>query len=215
MTSRSDSWTLGLLAASFLPALVLAVASFFSGPDPEALVIATPNAELLFGSMGDDTVYAGDGDDFIDGRSGADYLQGDAGSDIVLGGPGDDFLYGDSGDDRIYGGPGNDWVDGTDGDDVLSGGSGNDNYIGGEGYDIAKFDKPQAAYTITYLPEYSDWLRVRSGDETDEVIEVEAIRFLDGVEKIADLMRDGKIGVEEALDGVPSLPMGRISSPSR
>ena len=99
---------------------------------------------LLFGTIGNDTIWGGDGNDILSGGTGDDKLYGGDGSDYLFGGAGNDHLYGGLGDDHLYGGAGNDFLDGGAGKNTLDGGAGNDVLVfhqedtitGGDGTDV-------------------------------------------------------------------------------
>ncbi|MDR2220676.1 MAG: putative Ig domain-containing protein [Methylobacillus sp.] len=93
-------------------------------------------AEVLYGSPGDDTLVGTEKDSLIYGREGNDVLTGGAGSDQIHGEAGDDTLDGNADNDGLYGEAGNDILDGGDGNDVLYGGDGNDTLNGSAGDDV-------------------------------------------------------------------------------
>jgi Ca2+-binding RTX toxin-like protein len=70
--------------------------------------------------MGNDTLWAGNGDDLLIGGEGNDELAGWNDNDTLLGGNGHDTLYGENG---------NDYLDGGGGFNVLNGGSGSDIFV--------------------------------------------------------------------------------------
>ncbi|MDR6290294.1 MULTISPECIES: hypothetical protein [Inquilinus] len=96
-------------------------------------LFATPRADQLIGSDGNDT---------IDGL---------AGDDIIAGGLGNDTLIGGDGADRLFGGDGNDTLNGMAGDDTLRGGAGGDTLDGGDGSDIANYQGSAAAVQVSLL----------------------------------------------------------------
>lgn len=104
--------------------------------------------DQLFGGYGWDTLLGGAGDDQLDGGTGKDSLSGDAGNDILTGGADDDTLDGGVGDDQLDGGSGADNLDGGYGNDKLIGGPGIDQINGGDGWDIASFITATSAVTI-------------------------------------------------------------------
>ncbi|MBI5785506.1 MAG: peptidoglycan DD-metalloendopeptidase family protein, partial [Rhodocyclales bacterium] len=79
------------------------------------VIVATDQADTLYG-------YATD-----------DVLNGGAGNDTLYGGAGNDALHGDAGDETLLGETGNDTLDGGVGNDYLMGGQGSDTYLFGRG----------------------------------------------------------------------------------
>ncbi|MDE0886286.1 MAG: hypothetical protein OSB70_12220 [Myxococcota bacterium] len=122
-------------------------------PDPD-LILAGGLGDQMYGLGGDDCIiganasdYAsgGDGNDSIWGWSGGDILEGDAGDDEIDGRDGNDFLLGGSGDDEMRGGDNEDWLRGGAGADIMIGGddidlldgdAGDDQVFGSKGEDI-------------------------------------------------------------------------------
>ena len=88
---------------------------------------------VIEGTAGGNTIYAGDGDDVVWGRLDNDVIYGEGGNDTLNGNNGDDTLYGGAGDDTLNGGDGDDTLDGGAGNDHLYGGEGNDTYLFGFG----------------------------------------------------------------------------------
>jgi VCBS repeat-containing protein len=116
-------------------------------------------------SLGDITVYGGDGNDVIWSSSGNDTLYGGNGNDELDGGLGADKMVGGAGNDTLIGQDGNDTLDGGAGNDVIRGGTGNDTYLLGRGYgndtiqendntkgntDVAQFDVGVAANQLWF-----------------------------------------------------------------
>ncbi|MGI9659314.1 MAG: Ig-like domain-containing protein [Gaiellaceae bacterium] len=122
-------------------------------PDPEhpceasATLQGTDGPDVLFGTRGDDVIYAGAGNDLVFGLGGDDVICGGAGNDVLFGNGGDDTIVDDLGRtwaiggagndriltgaqrDRIFGGPGSDLLDGGAGPDLLHGGRGRDSCV--------------------------------------------------------------------------------------
>ncbi len=120
-----------------------------NGPDP---INGSPDADTIFGLLGDDVIIGGGGNDQIHagperqlfpnitdndlvygddvGGASNDTIYAGYGNDRIFGDNpqsstgGSDLIYGDSGKDEIYGGHGSDYLDGGEGDDVLFGDSG-------------------------------------------------------------------------------------------
>lgn len=61
----------------------------------------TTDAEVLKGSVAEDSIFASDGDDIIVARGGDDEAQGGGGDDLIAGERGNDLLYGGSGSDTL------------------------------------------------------------------------------------------------------------------
>lgn len=97
--------------------------------------LATIQAKLYAGTLGNDTLRGTVAADAINGGAGDDNLSGAGGNDTVNGGDGNDGLYGEAGNDMLSGGSGDDFLNGGDGDDTLDGGFGNDNFYGRNGND--------------------------------------------------------------------------------
>ena len=66
------------------------------------------NDNVIEGTAGGNTIYAGDGDDVVWGRLDNDVIYGEGGNDTLNGNDGNDILAGGAGDDLLYGGDGND-----------------------------------------------------------------------------------------------------------
>ena len=142
---------------------------------PKSPTHLTALADTWTGTLQDEWVQAGKGDDVVDGGTGNDFLQGGLGNDRLYGGLGDDRLWGGQGDDQLFGG---------DGNDRLNGGLGNDRLDGGAGTDQAYFNGARADYQITRLADGSvevKDLRATGSTGTDKLIDVEMLKFVDGV----------------------------------
>jgi hypothetical protein len=96
----------------------------------------TPDADIMIGGIGDDTLRGGAGNDRLEGGDGAD---------LILGGPGDDIITDLSGPDVIEGGDGNDAIASGNEIDIIFGDAGKDYIVnssefseifGGEGDDF-------------------------------------------------------------------------------
>ena len=123
-------------------------------PEYNHITGATPNSDVLVGTvqndwiegLGDgDFIYAGDGNDVVYGNTGNDTIEGGAGDDWLSGGKQDDVIKAGAGDDEVHGNTGNDTLfgEGDDdvlygqaGDDRLDGGAGNNKLVGGSGNDV-------------------------------------------------------------------------------
>jgi Ca2+-binding RTX toxin-like protein len=137
----------------------------------------SPNAQR----EGVETLSGGDGDDVIYGNHGSDILVGGAGADNAYGGQNDDTLSGGDGDDKLFGNLNNDLLSGGAGSDSLVGNAGNDIIYGGDGADVASFSGNLENYTISISNNLVLVIDNRDGtpDGTDQVFEVETLRFAD------------------------------------
>jgi Ca2+-binding RTX toxin-like protein len=89
----------------------------------------------IHGGDGGDTIYGGAGADHLFGDSGNDKLYGGDNNDVLDGGIGNDTLWGDAGSDQLYGGADDDTLHGGADNDTLDGGTGNDTIFGDDGND--------------------------------------------------------------------------------
>jgi Ca2+-binding RTX toxin-like protein len=105
-------------------------------------------ANGLFGTNGDDTLYASQGVP-VYAEGGNDTVYGSAGDDTISGGTGNDTLYGGAGDDHLYGGIGDDYLCGGAGADKLDGGAGNDILVDGTGFDVVMGGAGSDAFYLT------------------------------------------------------------------
>lgn len=116
-------------------------------PDHVYSIVGNDLNNIITGTGGDDTIWAGRGNDRLFGGAGLDALHGEAGDDWIEAGSGsrgvfaygedgDDVLIGNDGDDNLLGGAGNDVIRGMAGKDFLSGGDGNDLIVPGAGADM-------------------------------------------------------------------------------
>jgi Ca2+-binding RTX toxin-like protein len=80
----------------------------------------SPDSDMFFGGIFDDTLYGKGGNDVFFGGGGNDLLVGGGGSDILMGSFGSDELRGGSGGDRLIGDVDN---------DLLVGGGGHDSFV--------------------------------------------------------------------------------------
>jgi Ca2+-binding RTX toxin-like protein len=89
------------------------------------------------------------------------------------GGDGADLIVGNGSANRLYG---------ARGDDVLEGGAGDDSLDGGSGSDVARFTGNRSRYTITIENgAYRVTDSQAGGDGSDLLLNVETIRFADGL----------------------------------
>ena len=152
--------------------------------------------KFIAGGSGNDYINSGYGNDNLRGGSGADYIDGGGGNDIIYGGTENDSLVGDYGNDTLYGGDGDDVLNGDEAFDArfpLGGFTGNDTLGGGSGYDTVEASGTVSEYSITKNADGSITLTdiTPVDDEspydwgTDTLINVEAIRFEDGIYIVA------------------------------
>jgi len=93
--------------------------------------------------------------------------------EVAYAGDGADVIIGNSSANRLYG---------ARGDDTLEGGAGDDLLDGGAGSDIARFTGNQSRYTITIENGgYRVTDSLAGGDGSDVLVNVETIRFADGL----------------------------------
>ncbi len=91
----------------------------------------------------------------------------------AFGGDGADLIIGNASANKLYG---------ARGDDTLEGGAGNDTLDGGAGNDIARFAGDRSRYTITSENGgYRVTDNLTGGDGSDFLLNVETIRFADGL----------------------------------
>lgn len=125
---------------------------------------AGDGADIIYGSLGSDTIHGGEGADVIRGdgyyysyitstdvvaadvlsRMYDDALHGDGGDDTIYGEYGNDHIYGGDGDDSIYTGSGDDYVEGGAGKEYIFNESGSDVIYAGDGDDRVNFYTPSA-----------------------------------------------------------------------
>lgn len=119
-------------------------ANIIRGGTGDDTIVGGLDTDFVFGGAGNDTIstFAGDdmafgqlGDDIIEGGGGSDMIAGNIGFDSIFGGFGDDEITGDLGGDEIDGGPGADQISGGANADVIFGGPGNDFIRGDLGAD--------------------------------------------------------------------------------
>ncbi|MGB4107438.1 MAG: calcium-binding protein [Alphaproteobacteria bacterium] len=98
--------------------MIHSVEVFVAGAGGDIIHMADDEIEtddlIMFGSGGDDILWANVGNDIVSGAQGQDRIDG---------GPGQDTLHGDEGNDAVNGGDGNDIIRGGIGNDILYGGN--------------------------------------------------------------------------------------------
>jgi len=95
-----------------------------------------PNANIIYGTEGNDRLSGTSGVDVIFGMGGDDRINGGSGDDCIDAGPGNDKVIGGGGNDILYGGLNSDKLVGGDGDDTLYGGEQSDALLGGSGNNV-------------------------------------------------------------------------------
>ena len=119
-------------------------ASLNTDDDADLTILGNEGA-YLYGSIGEDRLFAnggaGTGAPYpyslqMYGGEGPDKLTGGTAADYLNGEDGDDELNGNSGNDQLFGNDDNDELLGSSGDDSLEGGLGDDNQYGGAGGDF-------------------------------------------------------------------------------
>ena len=85
-------------------------------------IIGNKKANIITGTIDDDTIKGGAGVDTLLGGEGNDKLYGEKGNDSLVGGKGEDSLWGGAGSDILTGGAGKDvfFYDSGDGDDTIT-----------------------------------------------------------------------------------------------
>ena len=127
-----------LRIVQFTSADMLVTVTGKSGTDIDGSTFDKIEIFQVYGNVGDDTAYLGNGNDTFGGRDGNDTAYGRAGDDTLDGEDGDDVLYGGKGDDTLIGRNGNDRLIGQAGNDTLIGGNGDDLLIASQGKDVLK-----------------------------------------------------------------------------
>ncbi len=154
--------------------------SNLSGGDLTAFLNGSANT--YGGSIGVDTVSAGNGNDILYGRAGNDVLNGqladdklfgEAGDDLLDGGDGSDLIYGGADNDVLTGGTGTDTLYGEAGNDRLNGSAGIDQLFGGAGGDRFLFAEGDSGATIATADRIRDFSQSQ-GDRID-VRQIDAI----------------------------------------
>ena len=102
------------------------------------LILGTPEADELHGTVARDIICGLKGDDVIIGYDDKDVILGGEGLDEVHGSDGNDDLRGDAGNDKLDGGTGVDRLNGGADNDNLNGGAGSDRLVGSKGKDVCR-----------------------------------------------------------------------------
>lgn len=107
-----------------------------TGTDGDDIIRGDARGETIIPGLGNDTVWAGDGDDDINGLIDIQSLMPDAASNAALSNePNDNCIYAGAGNDLVRTGGGADMIDGGTGDDRVFSGDGDDQILGGDGAD--------------------------------------------------------------------------------
>jgi Ca2+-binding RTX toxin-like protein len=122
-----------------------------------------PNANVVIGTDGDDSITGTSESDLIASFNGTDTVNGLAGNDKILGGAGVDTINGGDNDDHIYGYAGADILSGDADDDKILGGLDNDTIRGGAGDDDLR---GEAGDDTIYTGAGSDTVTGGLGDDT-------------------------------------------------
>jgi Ca2+-binding RTX toxin-like protein len=110
------------------------------GTGDDEITVNTPQASVIYGNNGNDTINGSEAGEIIDAGGGHDSVFGNGGHDDIIGGSGNDTIQGGVGSDRINGEEGDDLIRGNDGNDYMVGAAGDDTLLGGSGADIMSGD---------------------------------------------------------------------------
>ena len=99
-------------------------------------VVLSPDANVIFGGSGNDTITGGNGNDKLYGNTGNDIIYGNGGNDYISGGKGNDIISGGDGDNTLYG---------NSDDDLFLADAGNDLINGGTGFDTVDYSAAASA----------------------------------------------------------------------
>ncbi|MFN3926899.1 MAG: calcium-binding protein [Pseudanabaenaceae cyanobacterium] len=115
------------------------------GSSFDDILVGTAANEYFESGLGDDIVFAGDGNNIVFGGLGNDYIQtgkgddrifSEGGDNTIVAGSGNDYIETGKGDDKILAGDGNDIIVAGAGDDYIEGGAGNDSIFASAGNNI-------------------------------------------------------------------------------
>ncbi|WP_428151125.1 DUF4214 domain-containing protein [Brevundimonas sp.] len=139
----------------------------------EAVTFSYENGLIIVNGVGRDRLTGIEHLEFVDGRL-------DVGPDgrVILQ-PLTDIV-GTAGADRLTGGNGRDNILGLAGNDILDGGGNWDTLNGGDGYDIAQYAGVRRQYVASASSVSGGPLRDGPATGTDNLISIEALRFVDG-----------------------------------
>lgn len=158
--------------------------------DNLSVVDTVYDIEYLYGSLGNDSIWASNEGNLIYGADGDDYIMGGNGADFLRGNLGNDSLYGGSGNDNLSGGSGNNIIDGEDGADVIS------------------LEGSRSDYVITKLQGLSNYSidHIEPGKAKNTVKNVEKILFYGSLDNTKD---DFLIDIQTAFEN-PNIIEGTI-----
>ena len=94
-------------------------AGLYAGDQFELMVKDFTPGKVIYGTPGNDYLYAGTTNDTIYAGAGNDWLSGGVGNNVLYGEAGDDYLFGRGGIDTLVGGLGNDYYDVDSPDDLI------------------------------------------------------------------------------------------------
>ncbi|MDD4700698.1 MAG: VCBS domain-containing protein [Desulfovibrio sp.] len=106
------------------------------------------NAQVIFGTAGDDILLGGLGNDILSGGEGNNSLHGGLGNDSLFGGTGNDYLDGGTGANELYGGAGNDVLVFSASNTAMDGGAGIDMMVGADKDSLESLFSNPATNTI-------------------------------------------------------------------
>ncbi len=118
---------------------------------------STDGDDVIFGTLGSDTIISGDGNDTI---------QADKGDDLIIAGAGDDIIHASKGNDTIYAGSGNDTINANEGTNSIIYESGSDTVNGGIGIDtldLSNYSSDQITFNIVGLVSVSNGVQYLVG----------------------------------------------------
>ena len=169
------------------PILLGADSATYNGAD----TLNSNTASEMHGGLGNDILIASAEADLLYGDEGHDAMFGGGGNDELHGGLGNDLLNGGQGDDLLYGEAGNDLLVGQIGNDVLYGADGNDYLFAGATFSTARIvqnvnDSNYPSATAINAPGFEGFVSMVNGVAVPElngayfVGEVVSYNYLDG-----------------------------------
>jgi hypothetical protein len=177
---------------------VIVLASATVQPPTDALVEAGPGDDLIWSSVGNDTLNGFDGNDIIDGGPG---------NDTVNGQNEDDLLYGGDGNDSINGGLGTNHLFGQAGDDLFQSTAGAVAFIdGGPGIDTVRYFSGHLRESFSITAAGPGAFRIiKAGFADDHLVNVEFASFTDMTVDLSTLADDDADGVVNSADNCPAV----------
>ncbi|MGB3409380.1 MAG: ExeM/NucH family extracellular endonuclease [Jannaschia sp.] len=138
----------------------------------------------------------------VEGTPDADLILGTMGGDSIDAGAGHDTVKGANGDDTIAAGPDDDTIKGGLGDDLFIAGSGNNRYIGNQGNDTIRYAGVLEDYDFLLrgknLTTVTRADRAPEGAGVDLIALVEEIQFANGESVFLDGRNNGPFGRDDA-----------------